>query len=64
MKITLMVVGKTTQAPVRTLIDEYSRRISRYNPFEILELPDVKTVSYTHLDVYKRQQSGCIARTD
>ncbi len=28
-----MVVGKTTQAPVRTLIDEYSRRISRYNPF-------------------------------
>ena len=33
MKITLMVVGKTTQAPVRTLIDEYSRRISRYNPF-------------------------------
>ena len=43
MKITLMVVGKTTQAPVRTLIDEYSRRISRYNPFEILQLPDVKT---------------------
>lgn len=43
MKITLMVVGKTTSANLRVGIEEYARRINRYFPFEIIELPDVKT---------------------
>ena len=43
MKITLMVVGKTGSANLRAGIEEYRRRINRYIPFEILELPDVKT---------------------
>lgn len=43
MKITLMVVGKTGSANLRAGIEEYSRRINRYIPFEILELSDVKT---------------------
>ena len=43
MKITLMVVGKTTSANLRSGIEEYCRRVNRYIPFDILELPDVKT---------------------
>lgn len=43
MKITLMVVGKTASANLRSGIEEYTRRINRYFPFEIIELPDVKT---------------------
>lgn len=43
MKITLMVVGKTTSANLKSGIDEYARRINRYFPFDIVELPDVKT---------------------
>lgn len=43
MKITLMVVGRTSTPFLRTGIEEYARRIARYNPFEIVELADVKT---------------------
>jgi 23S rRNA (pseudouridine1915-N3)-methyltransferase len=43
MKITLMVVGRTTSANLRTGIEEYTKRINRYIPFDIVELPDVKT---------------------
>lgn len=38
-----MVVGKTTSANLRSGIEEYGRRINRYIPFDIIELPDVKT---------------------
>lgn len=43
MKIILLVVGKTTSANLREGIEEYARRVNRYFPFEIVELPDVKT---------------------
>lgn len=43
MKITLMVVGKTTSANLRSGIEEYAKRVNRYIPFEIVELPDIKT---------------------
>jgi 23S rRNA (pseudouridine1915-N3)-methyltransferase len=43
MKITLMVVGRTTSANLRAGIEEYTKRINRYIPFDIVELPDVKT---------------------
>lgn len=38
-----MVVGKTGSANLRAGIEEYARRINRYIPFDIVELPDVKT---------------------
>ena len=38
-----MVVGKTSSANLRAGIEEYARRVNRYIPFDIIELPDVKT---------------------
>lgn len=38
-----MVVGKTTSANLRSGIEEYAKRVNRYIPFEIVELPDIKT---------------------
>lgn len=38
-----MVVGKTGSQNLRQGIEEYTRRINRYIPFDIVELPDVKT---------------------
>lgn len=38
-----MVVGRTTASYLREGIEEYTRRVNRYYPFEIVELPDVKT---------------------
>lgn len=43
MKICLLVVGKTTTDFLREGIDEYASRVSRFTPFEIRVIPDVKT---------------------
>ena len=42
MKITLLVVGKTSDARLQSLINEYRQRLSHYVPFEFVVLPDIK----------------------
>lgn len=43
MKIQLMVTGRTRDEALRTLTDRYSARVKHYVPFEMVELPDVRT---------------------
>lgn len=42
MKIILMVVGKTTDSRLQSLIDEYVKRLKHYVSFEFVVLPDIK----------------------
>lgn len=42
MKITLLVVGKTNDERLRSLIADYQQRLIHYVPFEFVVLPDVK----------------------
>lgn len=42
MKIILTVIGKTSEAYLREGIEKYAARITRYVPFEIRTLPDVR----------------------
>ena len=42
MKIQLIVVGKTSDARLQSLIDEYRQRLSHYVPFEFVVIPDIK----------------------
>ena len=42
MRITLMVVGKTTDSRLQTLIEEYQQRLRHYLPFEFVVIPDIK----------------------
>ena len=42
MKITLLVVGKTTDVRLATLIDDYRQRLTHYVPFEFVVIPDIK----------------------
>lgn len=42
MDIQLLVVGKTTLGYVKEGIQEYLKRLSRYIPYEIIELPDAR----------------------
>ena len=47
-----------------TLTDQVLGEIPhmRYiDSFDVLEEPRAEPVSYTHLDVYKRQYGGCMA---
>ncbi len=42
MKITLLTLGKTTDARLSALIDEYQQRLKHYVPFEFVVVPDIK----------------------
>lgn len=42
MKIILLVTGKTSDARVVSLIEDYQKRLSHYVPFEFVVLPDIK----------------------
>lgn len=42
MKITVIAVGKTNSKELRSLVDDYARRIGHYIGFEYLEIPDLK----------------------
>lgn len=42
MKITLIVVGKTADERLQSLISDYQQRLKHYVPFEFVVLPDIK----------------------
>ncbi|MBO7458718.1 MAG: 23S rRNA (pseudouridine(1915)-N(3))-methyltransferase RlmH [Paludibacteraceae bacterium] len=42
MKVTLFVVGKTTDSRLQSLIEDYQQRLTHYVPFEFVVIPDVK----------------------
>ena len=42
MKITLLTVGKTTNANLVSLQDEYQNRLKFYIPFEMVVIPELK----------------------
>lgn len=42
MKITLLVVGKTTDQRLVSLIEDYRQRLAHYVPFELVVIPDLK----------------------
>ena len=45
MRISLIVIGKTSEPWLKQGIDEYVGRLARYAPFRYVELPDVKVRS-------------------
>ena len=42
MRITLLVVGKTSDSRLQSLIDDYAQRLRHYVTFELVVLPDIK----------------------
>ena len=42
MKITLLVVGKTTDQRLVSLIEDYRQRLTHYVPFDLVVIPDIK----------------------
>ncbi len=56
MHILLLGIGKTDFPFVREGMDEYSRRLQRYNPCTITFLPDIKNHgSLSHEEIKKRE---------
>ena len=62
MKITLLVVGKTNDVRIGSLIEEYRERLSHYVPFELVVLPDLKNAKALSEEQVKTAEGEAILR--
>jgi len=62
MKVTLLVVGKTTDARLETLITEYTNRLKHYLTFEVRIIPELSGKGKISMDIQKRQEGELILK--
>lgn len=56
MKITLLAIGKTNAKYLQEGIEQYTKRLGHYIPFELKILPDVKTTKSLTTDKQKEME--------
>lgn len=62
MKIQLLLIGKTDSDYLSTGIELYRKRLVRYNPFEILALPDLKNAKSLSIDELKIKEGELLLK--
>ena len=62
MKITLLVVGKTTSTQIESLIQEYQKRLTHYIPFSLQIIPELKNTKALTPDQQKLAEGDLILR--
>ena len=62
MKVILLVVGKTTDARLETLITEYTNRLKHYLTFEVRVIPELSGKGKISMDIQKRQEGELILK--
>ena len=62
MKITLLVVGKTTDAHIEVLIQEYQKRLTHYVPFVLQVIPELKNTKALTMEQQKQAEGDLILR--
>ena len=62
MKITLLVIGKTANARLQSLIEDYQQRLTHYVPFELVVIPDIKNAKALTRDQLKTAEGKAIHR--
>ena len=62
MKITLLVLGKTSDARLVSLIGEYQQRLTHYVPFDFVVIPDIKNAKSLTQDQLKAAEGEAILR--
>lgn len=60
MKIQLFLTGKTTDARLAALIDEYQERLTHYVPFELVIIPEIKNAKSLSQDQLKTAEGEAI----
>lgn len=60
MKITLLVVGKTTDKHIIALVDEYMARLKHYMPVEIEVIPELRQTKSLTEEQQKEQEASLI----
>lgn len=62
MKITLLVVGKTTDTHIESLITEYQKRLAHYVPFALQVIPELKNTKALTAEQQKQAEGELILR--
>ena len=62
MKITLVQIGKTGEKFISDGVDDYSGRIRKYAPFEIITIPDLKNTRNMPVTEQKLKEGEKICR--
>ena len=63
MKFTLLVVGRTTNAPIEQLIQEYQKRLNRYISFTLQVIPELKNTKALTPEQQKIAEGDMILHT-
>lgn len=56
MKIAFIQTGRTTDRNLLAVIDEYSSRIRKYSPFEVVTIPEIKNTRNMPFDEQKKKE--------
>ena len=62
MKLTLLVIGKTTDRAVQSLIDDYTGRLSHYVPFSLEVIPELRNTKALTPEQQKAQEAELIRK--
>lgn len=62
MKITLLVVGKTTDTHIQALVQEYQKRLLHYVPFALTVIPELKNTKSLTVEQQKQEEGELILR--
>ena len=62
MKITLLVLGKTTDANIYVFIQEYQKRLTHYVPFALQVIPELKNTKALTMEQQKQAEGELILR--
>lgn len=62
MKITLLVVGKTTDSHIQALLQDYQKRLGHYIPFSLTVIPELKNTKSLTSEQQKQAEGELILR--
>ena len=62
MKVTLLVVGKTTDSHIDALILEYQKRLTHYLPFALQVIPELKNMKALSPEQQKQAEGDLILK--
>ena len=62
MKVTLLVVGKTTDSHIEALINDYQKRLTHYLPFTLQVIPELKNTKALTPEQQKQAEGELILK--
>ena len=62
MKVTFLVVGRTIDKHLTTLINDYAERVKHYVPFEMVVVPELKNTKALSAEKQKERESELLQK--